>query len=258
MKVTLQHNGKNYEADLSRGYDISVPIAVNEGVRAWGVENPVISPVKREGFVGSVAEGGAVNFYDITFNPHGHGTHTEGLGHVSEARESINRMMNIWCFPSRVVTIVPEEVTEDKPHYVKKGDKIITEEILKKVCGDIKEEALVIRTEPNGGFKRGVNYSGQNPPYLTLGAITWLCDHGVKQLLVDMPSIDREDDDGRLLGHHYFFGTKGVPRRNATITELIFVPNYVEDGLYLLNLQVASFENDAAPSRPVLHKLTPA
>ncbi|MGO3156445.1 MAG: cyclase family protein, partial [Mesonia sp.] len=29
----------------------------------------------------------------------------------------------------------------------------------------------------------------------------------------------------------------------------------VEDGNYLLNLQIASFHNDASPSKPVLYKI---
>jgi len=36
------------------------------------------------------------------------------------------------------------------------------------------------------------------------------------------------------------------------MTELINVPDDVPDGRYLLNLQIAPFEADAAPSRPVL------
>jgi hypothetical protein len=42
---------------------------------------------------------------------------------------------------------------------------------------------------------------------------------------------------------------------DCTITELAFVPDDVKDGLYLLNLQVAPFDNDAAPSRPLLFRL---
>ncbi len=42
---------------------------------------------------------------------------------------------------------------------------------------------------------------------------------------------------------------------NATITEMIYVSDEVEDGDYILNLQIASFENDASPSKPVLYKI---
>jgi hypothetical protein len=44
-------------------------------------------------------------------------------------------------------------------------------------------------------------------------------------------------------------------RMDCTITELIFVENEVRDGSYLLNLQMASFVNDASPSKPVLYKI---
>ena len=46
---------------------------------------------------------------------------------------------------------------------------------------------------------------------------------------------------------------KVKPAKHRTITELIFVPNTVKDGLFLLDLQVAPFALDAAPSRPVLY-----
>jgi hypothetical protein len=43
-------------------------------------------------------------------------------------------------------------------------------------------------------------------------------------------------------------------RLEATITEMIYVPDNVADGSYLLNLQIA-FENDASPSKPVLYSV---
>jgi hypothetical protein len=36
---------------------------------------------------------------------------------------------------------------------------------------------------------------------------------------------------------------------------LIYVPNEVPDGTYILNLQIAPFENDASPSKPILYKV---
>ena len=44
-------------------------------------------------------------------------------------------------------------------------------------------------------------------------------------------------------------------RFNCTITEMIYVYEEIQDGSYLLNLQFASFENDASPSKPVLYSL---
>jgi arylformamidase len=68
-------------------------------------------------------------------------------------------------------------------------------------------------------------------------------------------------DDGKLLNHRVFwnvnpgsFEVNKNSRINSTITELIYVPNEVPDGEYLLNLQIAPFNSDAAPSRPVLFR----
>jgi hypothetical protein len=40
-----------------------------------------------------------------------------------------------------------------------------------------------------------------------------------------------------------------------TVTEMVFAPDQLTDGLYLLNLQIPPFQSDAAPSRPVLMPL---
>ena len=85
---------------------------------------------------------------------------------------------------------------------------------------------------------------------------------GVKHLLVDLPSIDRSNDDGKLNGHHLFWDVKSGQHQedhdskvNKTITEMIFVGEEIPDGPYLLNLQIAPFVSDAAPSRPLLYPL---
>jgi hypothetical protein len=86
-------------------------------------------------------------------------------------------------------------------------------------------------------------------------AALYLVEIGVEHLLIDLPSVDKEKDNGKLLSHNAFWNTQGEVRKQATITEFIFVDNSIKDGLYFLNLQVAPFENDASPSRPVLYKL---
>ncbi|MBL7942681.1 MAG: cyclase family protein, partial [Flavobacteriales bacterium] len=61
--------------------------------------------------------------------------------------------------------------------------------------------------------------------------------------------------EGKLLAHRAFWKYPTQTRSHCTITEFVFVPDHVADGLYLLNLQVAAFDNDAAPSRPVIYAL---
>ena len=78
---------------------------------------------------------------------------------------------------------------------------------------------------------------------------------GIKHLLIDLPSVDREIDGGRMMSHRAFWNYPDNPRHESTITELIFVPESVVDGPFFLNIQIASFENDASPSKPLLFQI---
>ena len=154
--------------------------------------------------------------------------------------------MKQFLFVAEVVTVVPES---------KDNDFIISEKQLRYAIGNKKREAVVIRTLPNTKDKLSRQYTNTNPPYLSEAAAIYLRNKGVKHLLVDMPSVDKEKDDGDLLAHKAFWDVDGEVRMEATITEMIYVPNKVEDGKYILNLLIAPFQNDASPSKPVLYKL---
>ena len=78
-----------------------------------------------------------------------------------------------------------------------------------------------------------------------------LCSLEIEHLLVDLPSVDQEIDGGALRAHNAFFGPESSPRANATISELLCVPEGLQEGPGLLALQVAPIVNDASPSRPV-------
>ena len=49
-------------------------------------------------------------------------------------------------------------------------------------------------------------------------------------LLLDLPSVDREEDDGVLAAHHAFWDFPRTTDLQRTITELLFVPDEVRDG----------------------------
>ena len=70
---------------------------------------------------------------------------------------------------------------------------------------------------------------------------------------MDIPSVDREEDYGLLLAHRSFW--KQERSQDCTITELIYVPDSLKDGLYLLFLQTPAMELDAVPSKPILYPL---
>lgn len=239
------------EADLTRPIDISISLSP-EGPRAWYVDKLKITPVRTAQFTGSVAEGGGVNFRDIFFNPHGHGTHTETVGHIDREITTVNTVLKSFFFPTLLITVSPAvSVGTESPEAVS-GDRIITESHMppgEKLKGF---EAIAVRTAPNTRDKLSCDYSNSNPPYFTPEALLHLRTAGIRHLLTDLPSVDREEDGGALRAHRAFWKS-GLPGdAEATITEFIFVPDSAADGPYLLNLQTAPFENDASPSRPVL------
>jgi arylformamidase len=245
--ASIQYNSEIYQIDLSLPLDISIPLrASNSNVNAWYLDAPKMDPVKFGDWVGNVEAGADVNFNNIMFNPHAHGTHTECVGHITKKVHSINENLKQFFFFAEVVTIPPEKV---------KGDFVISKKLLQFALGNKKRDAIIIRTMPNTKEKLSRQYSNTNPTYLLEDAAIYLKETGVKHLLVDVPSVDKEKDGGKLLAHNAFWNTKGKLRLDATITELIFVPNSIEDGTYFLNLQIAPFENDATPSKPVLYKI---
>jgi len=249
MIATIFHSGKEYRVDFFKPIDISMPLSTAENsTRAWYQDAIKMEPVRMGNWVGDVNEGGSVNFRTITFNPHAHGTHTECVGHISKEFYSINQNLKRFFFIAELITILPETLEN--------GDFVISGKQLELAMDkDSKAEAVIIRTLGNGPGKLHTNYSNTNPPYLLKDAVDVLNARGILHLLIDMPSIDRESDGGKLLAHHTFWQYPQNTRLEKSITEMIYVPNEVNDGLYLLNLQIAPFENDASPSKPVLYKV---
>ncbi len=248
MIADINYQGKKYSIDLEKPLDISLPVQdKKDAATAWYCPPPVISPVMTEHFTGDVNQGGPVNFMNIFFNPHANGTHTECVGHISSEFVSINQVMKRFFFPAQLLSIKPEESD---------GDLIIrTSEIKAAFASGKNIESLLIRTLPNSGEKRTRQYSNSNPPYIEAEAMNWLYEQGVRHFMIDTPSVDKELDGGVLAAHHAFWNYPDNPRTDATITELIYVREEIKDGIYMLNLQMAAFENDAAPSKPTLYTL---
>src|SRR6056297_1448666 len=247
MQTIILHNKKEYQINLAKPLDISMPLRGNvTNVNAWYVDHPKITPHKDGDFVGSIEHGASTNFNDIWFNPHAHGTHTECVGHITREFHSVNESLKKYFFLAEVITIAPGKLGEDF---------VIYKHQLSNAIKSQDSRALVIRTLPNTKEKLSKQYSNTNPPYLKEEAVKYLVELGIDHLLVDLPSVDKEKDDGALLAHNAFWNFNGEIRKNATITEFVFVPNEVEDGNYFLNIQMAPFVNDASPSRPVLYKI---
>ena len=65
MKLYLT---KDEYIETDDAIDISIPVNFEKGITAWYLGKSKSEIVRSEKFVGSIAEGGAVNFRDIYFN----------------------------------------------------------------------------------------------------------------------------------------------------------------------------------------------
>lgn len=252
--------------------DLSIPLRFNgPQPNAWGVERAGSRPVEAGGMIGNTRLGGSVNFEQYTFIPHCSGTHTECVGHITHERISIRECLRDVLIPALLVTVEPQYPSNlsSMPSAI---DRAITRGALSAALDDVNSRnpqsairspqsaALIVRTVPNGLWKQSAEYGENNiPAYFAADAIDLIIELGVTHLLVDLPSIDRIFDNGELANHRKFWNVEprsheinADTRLNKTITELIYVPDAVEDGEYLLNLQIAPFESDCSPSRPIL------
>ena len=249
MKIALIHQNKQYQADLASPIDISIPLEEGmDTVNCFYAPPMETYPVIAGDFIGSTQMGGPLNFLNVKINPHGNGTHTECVGHIAKQRYTINGSLQNYHFLAKLVTVSPRKTDN--------GDRVIFKDQLEAVFHNENVEAIVIRTLPNDDSKLSTNYSGSNPTYVHHEAIAYLVAERVQHLLIDLPSVDREEDGGALLSHRAFWQYPDKIRENCTITELIYAKNEIKDGLYLLNIQTASFEIDVSPSKPVLYEIT--
>ena len=249
-KIKLDFNQKNYEVALHEPLDISIPLRTGyPQVNAFFAPPFQSTPMRLGDWTGSIAAGSAVNCYDIRINPHGNGTHKECVGHIRSDPVYINHTVQSVCTVAQLITVFPILETS--------GDRIIEPFHLQQLWQPIGAEALIIRSMPNTSSKLQQMYSGSNPPYFSPAAIEYIVSQGVKHLLTDLPSVDREEDAGRLAAHKAFWNYPGSQiRKDCTITELIYVNDGIRDGIYFLNLQTINIDLDASPSRPVLYRMT--
>jgi len=268
MRETINIDGETYSVDLNDPLDVSIPLRFNgPQPNAYGVAPARSTPCSAGDLVGDTRQGGSCNFEEYTFIPHCNGTHTECVGHITNERISLRDTLRDVFVAALLISIDPissGETVETYSDAAEPADRLITLAALKSALNGARPgSALIIRTLANDERKLTRQYLDPVPGYFTSEAMDHIVALGVKHLLVDLPSIDRLFDDGHLLNHRIFwnvqqgsFEATSTSRRNCTITEMIYVPNRLEDGRYLLNLQIAPFASDASPSRPVLFRVT--
>lgn len=127
-----------YEYDLEQGFAICIPFHQGpDQVNCYYAPPFSVSPVVMGDFTGEISSGAPVNYRNISVNPHGNGTHTECLAHISDADLDVHAALTDSFFPVQVLTIAPHRLTN--------GDQVLRfreAEILPEI------KALAIRSCP--------------------------------------------------------------------------------------------------------------
>ena len=268
MIFSFTKKNNNYKFDSSNGIDISIPLDFHGAQpRAYGVEKASAKSYVSDNFIGDTRKGGSCNFEKYTLIPHCNGTHTECIGHITDERIFINEALKDSLVPSTLITLKPVNALDSKDSYLagkEKNDLLMEKKSLIALSKQDKDflYGLIVRTLPNDESKKSRDYIMEPPPFFSTEAMEFISSFGINHLLVDIPSVDKADDKGQLSTHHIFWDVPHsihkVDVKNhslRTITEMVYIPDNVKDGNYLLNLQIASFMADASPSRPVIFEI---
>jgi hypothetical protein len=248
---------------LARVLDFAAPHP-----RAFGAPPAASAPYVAGNFNGEVVRGASCNCRSVTLIPHCNGTHTESAAHLTRETLLLGELVPLAPLPALLLSVAPvpaagcEETADPMPQA---GDRLVTAGAIAAAWSGVPgggdsastwgPRVLVLRTGPDEGDVAGA-------PYLTLEAMHLIVARGIEHLVVELPSVDRGDDQGRLGAHRVFFGLPpgstrlaDALRRHATITELAAVPAACPDGPCAVQLQLAAWSGDAVPSRPVWYPL---
>jgi arylformamidase len=220
------------------------------------------TPFRIGSFEGDVAQGASCNCRSITLIPHCNGTHTEGVGHLTTGFRPLHQFVPIEPMPALLLTlelVSAADTSEDSLPLPQAGDRLVTRAALLRhwpATLPVAPRALLLRTARSPAGQASCTQA--NPAYLTRQAAGELVQRGIEHLVVDLPSVDRSSDQGKLTAHRIFFGLPAsatdarlATRAQCTITELAQFPARIADGPCALQLQLAAFTGDAVPSRPI-------
>merc|ERR1712166_364255 len=122
--------------------------------------------------------------------------------------------------------------------------------------------ALCIRTR-----WRNSATAGHVRACFSIQAMEWILNHSVTHLLVDLPSLDLEQDNtkcGLQQARAAMFGLSPAQAAAApvnrecarnTFTCAASIPDEVKDGIFLLSLAAGGFDGYCMPSAPALHRI---
>ncbi len=269
--LSTEIGGQRYSIDLENANSIAIDVKFDGDQPSHFAAKPATKvPMNAGQFVGSTIKGGSCNVDVMTINPHCNGTHTETVGHIVNDSIAIASAAIEGLYVAMLITVDPIKASQCNDTYqpaLEADDLVVGRNQIEAALADAETsfEAIVVRTLPNDKAKKTFKYGDSVvPAFFTNDAMQWIAESGIKHLLVDLPSIDRMHDDGKLSNHHMFWNVEPGSNKlgedswpEKTISEMVFVDDGIVDGAYLLNLQVAAFSSDVSPSRPILYPLKP-
>ena len=249
--MQIKYNSKEYFISSENAVDLSIQNNFSGNAPIfYNASQPSNKPLISKNFIGDVKQGGSCNVPVVSLNIHCTGTHTECAGHVNNSNASIVDICPVGLIPALLITVEPELTSEtDESYHVRwDGELVITKQTIQKKMHQ-SHSALIIRTIPNDKSKISRNYDKIRAPFFTHQAIDYIASEGVEHLLVDLPSVDKADDEGILGNHKRFF------KYGKTISELLFINDSISDGFGFLQIQIPNWSLDAVPSRPIFYQV---
>lgn len=239
-------------------------------IQMYDVPPASSSPYQSGEWVGGTEHGGSCNFRTVSITPHCHGTHTECIGHIVNDPVYLPDILQKPVFLSLLISLpyhvysVHQSFLTNEGYLPRlyEGDKVLVKKDIEKALEPYAREiethaveGLIIRTLPNEISKKNCDYNKYPAPFFTNEAMELINYMVFKHLIVDIPSIDRAYDEGYLSNHHIFwnqtlkkYSLEDTAHKEKTITELVYVPDDLSDGLYETFLAFPQWKEEAVPS----------
>ncbi|MDP2176709.1 MAG: cyclase family protein [Bacteroidota bacterium] len=246
MILKIEHHNKEWQINVEKFHDISIPINKTLNVNCYYLDEPAFSYYESPQFSGSLENGGSVNCEKISYYAHASGTHTECALHVLKVGFDMRNVLMPLLQLGVLLTIEPKEIGDEK---------VIDESFFEYLDNYNKANVIIVRTLPNKEDKKTINYSNTNPPYFTKASVELLKSKGFKHIITDLPSIDKESDEGKLAAHKAWFVENEKVPLDRTISELVYIANEIHDAHYFVSINFPKIETDAVPSSIVLYPI---
>lgn len=257
--INILHCGRLHNIDYNQSVRLSARIDLSSNlINIYGGVPASQEPLTYGSHIASVSHGGACNASQIHFIPHCHGTHTECVGHILSEVYNVADINFEPFIAATFIRVTPQRInttTEKYNAYANNNDYVITRAAIDNSLRFFSEDysqALIIAVDATDWLP-----DGTSAPYFTLEAMARIVSLGVRHLLVDIPSIDRLHDGGRMDNHRCFWGISenldvNQERGSCSVTEMIRVPQDISEGHYFLSVHLPDITGDALPSMPML------